>query len=181
MGKTHDLSLTLPAAEVSREVAKYTLKATDSQLKDLETRFSVVSIEAIEASVKVYTREGPGIMVEGSVKAQLVQSCITTLKDVPETIDTPLTLLLVDSETANRMDEDESFMANEEPEYDALEGDTVDIGEIVAQTVAISLNPYPRAEGATLSSGKNKNISVNEPELEKKNPFAILQKLKDES
>lgn len=182
MSKLNDLSLTVVAAEVSREPTNYTLKATEAQKAELIARFGLVALEELDATVKLYARsQGQGLMVEGIIKSALTQRCSATLKDVPELVDTPFTLWLVDPETANRMDQDESFMDADGPEYDALEGDVVDLGEIVAQTVAISMNPYPRAEGAALNVGKNKDISVNEPELERKNPFAVLEALKDES
>ncbi|MBV1900820.1 MAG: DUF177 domain-containing protein [Kordiimonadaceae bacterium] len=182
MSKLNDLSLTVVAAEVNREPTNYTLKATEAQRAGLVTRFGLVTLDELAATVKLYARnQGQGLMVEGAVKAVLTQRCSATLKDVPETVDAPFTLWLVDPETANRMDQDESFMEADGPEYDALEGDVVDLGEIVAQTVAISMNPYPRAEGAALNVEKNKDISVNEPELERKNPFAVLGALKDES
>ena len=90
-------------------------------------------------------------------------------------------MLLVDPEMADRMDLDESYLDPNSIEYDALEGDLVDVGEIVAQTLSISMDPYPKAKGASVKAPKNVNISVNEPELEKPNPFAVLSKLKDKS
>lgn len=182
MSKKSDLSLSLAVSEIDRDAKSFTLTATESQLADLTERFGLVELNTLNASVSVSSKGAEeGILLKGEVKADLVQRCITTLVDVPETVDTPFELLLVDPETADRMDADESFLDAEQPEYDALEGDIVEVGEIVAQTVAISMNPYPRAEGAALTSGNKQGISVNEPELEKKNPFAALGKLKDES
>ncbi len=182
MSKKADLSLNLVAAEIDREVKSYELTATPDQLEDIRKRFDLVALNSMSASVAVNSKANDeGILLEGHVRADLVQRCIASLADVPEIVDAPFTLLLVDPETANRMDADESFLDTDQPEYDALEGDIVEVGEIVAQTVAISMNPYPRAEGAELTGLQNKDISFNEPELEKKNPFAALGKLKDQS
>lgn len=182
MSKNSDLSLSLVAAEIDRDAKSYELTATANQLADLSERFDLVALNSLVATVSI-SRKGhdEGILIEGQVKADLIQRCIASLADVPEVVDVPFSLLLVDPETADRMDADESYLDAEQPEYDALEGDTVEVGEVVAQTVAISMNPYPRAEGIELSTGNKQGVSFNEPELEKKNPFAVLGKLKDES
>lgn len=182
MSKTFDLTLSLVAAEIEREPRTYELEASPEQLTALKERFELVALNSLSAKVKIHSRGmDDGIFIEGQVQADLVQRCIASLRDVPEVVDAPFSLLLVDVETADRMDADESYLDADQPEYDALEGDTVEVGEVVAQTVAISMNPYPRAEGVDLSAGNKKDISFNEPELEKENPFAVLGKLKDES
>ncbi len=182
MSKVSDLSLSLAAAEIDRDAKSFEVKATPEQLAEIAERFDLVALKTMTATVSVSSK-GPdeGILVSGHVYADLTQRCISSLADVPEVVDIPFSLLLVSPEAADRMDADENYMDIDQPEYDALEGDTVEIGEIVAQTVAISMNPYPRAEGAELAGANKTGISFNEPELEKKNPFAALGKLKDES
>jgi len=55
----------------------------------------------------------------------------------------------------------------------------VDFGEIAAQQLALALNPYPRADGATLEQlnevADNKKVTVNE----RNSPFAVLGELKN--
>lgn len=177
-----DLTFNLIAAEIGCEPKQYELYATDAQLAALVDRFGLVAFNSLRADVTIHSRgNDQGIMLNGHVKADLVQSCIATLEDVPEIVDSPFSLLLVDPETADRMDADEGYLDEDQPEYDALEGDVVEVGEIIAQTVAISMNPYPRKEGVELTVGNKKDISINEPELEKENPFSVLGKIKDES
>jgi len=182
MSADYSLDLTLAAAEIEREPRRYTLSATEDELKVLAERFGLVVMKSLDAVVTVQAEGADNeIIVSGTIKSDLVQRCIASLKEVPETVDTDFTLLLVDPDTANRLDADESYLDPEAPEYDALEGDKVDIGEIVAQTIAVSMNPYPRADGASVEVGNKAYVTVDEPELEKKNPFAVLEKLKDES
>jgi hypothetical protein len=49
--------------------------------------------------------------------------------------------------------------------------DEIDLGEITAQYLSLSLNPYPRAPDSDASK-------VLEQFQDRKNPFAILEKLK---
>ena len=54
-------------------------------------------------------------------------------------------------------------------EYSTL--DEIDLGELTAQYLSLSLNPYPRAPDSDASK-------ILEKFQDKENPFAILEKLK---
>ena len=177
-----DLSLALKASELDRDPVKYQLEASDEERAAIVERFGLVSLDYLKADVSIKAKDhGQGVFVSGQVQSKLGQRCIVSLEAVDEVIDEPFELLLVDPELANRMDEDESYLDPDAPEYDALEGDEVHVGEIVAQTLSILMNPYPRADGAEVEAPKSAHVSLNEPELEKPNPFAALSKLKDKS
>ena len=100
---------------------------------------------------------------------------MATLDPVPDHIDERFDLLLVDEETAETWDEQELYLDAEHRDYDALVGDHVPLGEIVAQTLSILMDDYPRAEGAQVTA--QDGVSVNEPERE--NPFEVLKTLKE--
>jgi hypothetical protein len=55
-------------------------------------------------------------------------------------------------------------------------GDSLDIGEIVAEELALALNPYPRKAGLDAPQGPDGD-AVGEPPT---SPFAALAKLKRE-
>ncbi|MFC3051158.1 YceD family protein [Kordiimonas pumila] len=178
----HDLDFVVQKNTIGRDPLSYKVTATSEQLKTLAERFDLVSVSFLDAAVTVKAvGDKDRILVTGTVKTALVQRCIVSLQDVPEQLDVPFTLLLVDPETADQMDADETYLDDDAPDYDSFDGDRVEVGEIVAQTVAVSMNPYPRADAAVPDLGKNPNISFGEPDVERKNPFDVLSKLKDES
>ena len=182
MTKKYDLTLSLKASEIDGNASSYAIEATETEKQTLVERFNIVSLSAFSASVSVRSKEDmDAILLEGHIDADLEQACTITLKPVAESISEDFSLLLVSPEMANNMDEDEAYLDVDAPDYDALEGDTVEIGELVAQTLAISMSQYPRAEGVELNVSAGANVSVNEAELEKPNPFAALSKLKDQS
>lgn len=182
MGKIYSLDLRVPVAEVDREPRSYLVEATEEERMALVARFELVRLDSLSAEVRVWNGGNEeGIHVEGHIRASLAQRCVTTLATVDEELDTPFELILVDPETADQMDADEAYLDPEIPDYDALEGNEIALGEIVAQTLSISMDPYPRAADAALDVAKSGHVAVNEPELEKPNPFAVLQKLRDES
>lgn len=182
MSKSYDLSLTVPAADVSTDIREYNIKATDAQMNELVNRFKIISLSQLNAMVQLSAlKEHDGFLVKGHISAKLEQQCIVSLKPVSEDIDEPFELMLVAPDVAEKFDEDEVYLDPEAPDYDAFEGGKIEIGEIIAQTVSVMMDPYPRRGDAQLEDVANKVVTVNE-ELEKKpNPFAVLSKLNDES
>ena len=98
-----------------------------------------------------------------------MQSCVVTLEPVPADIDETFTLFYTD-ETApagHSVDlpmEDEAW-----PE--PIVGGAIDIGEAVAQQLAVALDPYPRAPGATLDPRYDADQEAGPARA---NPFAEL-------
>lgn len=182
MSNKISLGFVLPVDEVDRAGRHYTFEASAAERATLIERFDLIDITSFRADFEVKDRgEAQGIFISGSLKAALTQRCVVTLEPVGEEVETDFTLMLVDSEMADRMDEEEVYLDPDAPEYDALEGKEIPLGEIIAQTLSINMDPYPRAEDVELSVDKKAGISVNEPEEKRPNPFAVLEKLRDES
>ena len=182
MKKTVDLSFTLSAASLEKEPLNFSVCATEKERENLVERFDLVSLDALSAEVRVQNKGSDnGVLIAGHLNAILVQRCTITLEDVPETLDVDFDVLLVDPEMAAMLDESENYLDPDAPDYDALEGDIIEIGEIVAQTLSVWMEPYPRAPSASVAVPDNSKVTVNEPELERPNPFAGLAKLSDKS
>ncbi len=182
MADTHSLDFSLDLSELEREPKTFDLQATDSQRAAIAERFGLLALASLSGSVSVHDGGAEtGVMVRGTIKASLTQRCIASLEPVDELLDTKFELMLVDPEMADRMDEEGVYLDENAAEYDALEGDSIPLGEILAQTLSISMNPYPRAEGAEVTSPKKGGVTINEPALERPNPFAVLAKTRDES
>lgn len=177
-----DLSMSVNVADIDSEPREYRLTGQARELLQLVDRFKIVSLENLEADVSVKKISDPkAVQISGKVKSHLVQRCGVTLQDVPENIDESFNLLLVSPETADAFDEDELYADPEAPDYDAFEGDSVPLGEIIVQTVAVMMNPYPRAPGAEVKPLVGEGVTVNEEPLKKPSPFEVLSKLRDKS
>ena len=84
----------------------------------------------------------------GQLTATVEQPCVVTLEPVRETIDTPVRRRFLSGyappeEAERSLDEDD--LDPPEP----LE-DEIDLGHVAVETLALSLDPYPRAEGAEI-------------------------------
>lgn len=182
MSKKLDFSFVLDVDDIQAEPRQFLLQGQEKQLSDLAKRFKLVALNSFSAAVSVYSdRKDKTIWIKGTITAELVQQCVVTLGDVPEKLDESFELMLVSPEMAEQLDEDEVYLDPEAPDYDAFEGATVPVGDMVAQTLAVLMNPYPKQEGAEIKVPNGKGVSINEDLEEKPNPFAVLSKLRDKS
>lgn len=126
--------------EAERPVA---VEATAPERDALARRFGLLSLDRLSAEFAV-RRTSAGVRARGRVRAAAAQACSVTGEPVPAIVDEPVDLLFV--ETLDGADEVElDAGALDTVTYD---GGAVDLGEAAAETVALALDPFPRAPGA---------------------------------
>ena len=156
--------------EVGDKPLYRSIEADPAERDALARRFGLESLDALRAKVTVVpVRHGEIISVEGKLAAEAVQKCVVTLGPVPARIEETFAVKL--SPPSDAEPEIEIDPEGDEPE--PLEGESVDIGEIVAQHLALALDPYPRADGAEFEGVEG---MVEEPPVA--GPFAALERLK---
>ncbi len=129
-----------------REHITRALEATEGECAALVSRFGILGMHSLEAEAEVFLTESETLVVKGRFSASVVQQCSVTLEPfdavVENTIDERFFLNPEDLEDAP---EDEDMAA-----YEILEGDAIDLGEIIAQCLSLYLDPYPRKPDAVL-------------------------------
>lgn len=124
-----------------REIA---VEANGDERERLARRFGLLSLDRLEAAFRV-RREQAGIKVSGRVLADLVQPCSASGEPVPAHIDEAVDLLFVESGSAAP---DEVELTADALDTIEIENGVVDLGEAAAETVALALDPFPRAPNA---------------------------------
>ena len=148
-----------------------TLEATEAERQALATRFGILGITSLRATLRLEPEAGGTVRARGRLAAVVEQACIVTLEPVAQRIDAPLDLRILE-EGAAPADEDP-----DSPDEIESAGGLVDLGEAVAEQLALALDPYPRAEGATLPPLDEEAEAEPEPQLP--SPFAGLAKLRE--
>lgn len=148
----------LPKPEFSRPVEwrasgkpriSLTIKANAEECAALARRMDVLALHSLEATVVIrLLAGGERLQLSGRLRAAVRQSCVVTLAPVESTIDEEFTVLYAppdatDAELVMGPAGDDSW---DEP----WPGDVLDVGEAVAQQLALAIDPYPRAPGAEL-------------------------------
>lgn len=127
------------------------LVATPAERAALARRFGIESVDRLEAEITLRRELGGRISARGTLSAEVVQACVVTLEPVAQRVEEAVDLRFVPAtETAapHAVGEEE---APDAPDLVPMEPDgSLDLGEALAQQLALALDPYPRAEGATL-------------------------------
>lgn len=164
-------------AKLSPRPQDYRLTAPAAARAALATRFGLESIDRLEAQVSV-ARTGAGARATGRLVADVLQSCVVSREPVPAHVEEALDL---------RFEPLESECEEIELEADALdmmpvEGDAIDLGEALAQALAVALDPYPRAAPEVLANVRGLLLSEEEAAAQEAaakaaaNPFAALKR-----
>jgi uncharacterized metal-binding protein YceD (DUF177 family) len=146
-----------PKPEFSRPVAvdtlgpdgkTFALAATADECAHLAERFGVDAVRRLEATVSVRPMKGGSVVVEGEAEAALTQQCVVTLAPVETRVTATFSLVYAEEtgedETATVIDIDPDAPDLPDPIVDGM----VDVGEAVAEQIALGIDPFPRAEGA---------------------------------
>ncbi len=147
------------------------LEASEAEREALARRFGIVAIGSLVAEV-VLEPVKKGIEATGRLDAEIVQSCAVSAEDVAVTVSEPLALRFVPARGPNRPDEEVELSAEELDEIEYT-GTQFDLGEAVAQSLALAIDPFLEGPGA--EEFRRKSGFFGETAA---SPFAALEKLK---
>lgn len=151
-----------------RERRRYTaqIEATEAERVALAKRYEVLGVNRLTADITIKPQGNDLFRLTYDIEAEVVQACGISLVPVTQTIqESDEELLTTNPEALTPLDEASSF---DSVPTELIEGDRIDYGEIVAQVIALAIDPFPRADNA-------EGVSHIEHET---NPFAALQALK---
>lgn len=151
------------------KAAPLRLVADERERKALARRFSLLAIDRLAAEVSLEA-DGEAVDAEGTLYADIVQTCAVTGDELPVTIEEPLKLRFVPEVPVV-----EEELELEEGELDEIpySGTSFDLGEAVAQSLALAIDPFatrPEADRVRKEKGLLDEAASG--------PFAALAALK---
>ncbi len=126
--------------------AEQVIEASEAECAALATRFALVSVKSLTARVMLVA-DGPTVRATGRVAADIVQSCAVSGEDLPVRIDEPLALRFVPAGEPVSGDAEIELSAEELDDIE-MENGRFDLGEAVAQTLGLAIDPYLEGPGA---------------------------------
>lgn len=163
-----------PASEFSFEIdlgdsgkhqKSYSLVASDDECRTIAARLRIPAVEMLEGKLHVSATKTE-ILVTGSLKAKLVRECVASLELMDEEVtdDFEIDFLRAPADA----DPDE---VDEAEDWDAPErhfGDSLDLGDLLVQQLALAMAAFPRKPGAT-------SLAEQYGKKELSSPFAALK------
>lgn len=167
----------LPAPEFSRMVdatrfdgKSIAIAADTAERGALAQRFGLVSIARLEAQVTL-SPDGDAVLANGTLSASIVQSCAISGEDLPVEIAETLALRFVPD--TGDIEEEEIELTEDELDEIPFTGRSFDLGEAVAQSLALAIDPY--ATGPQADEVRERGDVSDETA---NGPFAELAKLR---
>lgn len=160
--------------QISAAGSEYKLTAEPAERAALAERFGILSIESLTARVRLKAIAGGTMVhVNGSLTADVTQACVISLEPVPEHVEEEFEMTFAeppDDEDGTELE----LSVDEDDPPDHIVGGAIDAGEIIAEHLALALNPFPRRPDAAIPE------AAQAPEMvdEKPNPFAVLGRLR---
>ncbi len=153
------------------------LRARPEECAALAARYRIPGVTRLEAFLTLSPENGGTMRLRGRLVADVVQECVVSLGPVPQTVDAALDLRILPPGTPATDDDPDS------PDEIETFGDAIDLGEVVAEQLALALDPYPRAPDAAippeLDGGTlEPEADIDDTAPERPNPFAALSRLK---
>lgn len=154
-----------------RDGERLDLVADETERTAICRRLGLDSLQRLEAHVAL-SREGEVIRAAGRLVASLDQSCVITGEPVPAHLDEPFDLTFMPEPAVGGPD-DEIELGEEDCDVVFYEEGAIDLGTAIADTLALSLDPYPRSAGAETTLKEARILTEAEA-----SPFAALAQLK---
>lgn len=154
----------------SAGLVERSIEAREDEREALATRFGLVALNALSAEVTLRRLPGgPLVRVEGRIVADVEQRCVVSLEPVPEHVDGQFSEIF----GPEGYKPPEEFEEEDIPE--TFDAGGIDIGELAAQHLALSLNPYPKAPGVEVPAIGRETDEAETTET--RHPFAGLDEL----
>lgn len=177
--------MTVPAPEFSRSIAidsipragtVVEIAADAAERAALAKRFGILGIDALSATVRLKPiAASPMVRVTAALKAEVVQACVVTLDPVAQHVEESFELVfgpgLAEEEEAGAL----VLKPDAEDPPEPIVDGAIDVGEAVAEHLALALDPFPRIPGASF---EGREYGGQADEEAPTNAFAALARLK---
>ena len=172
-----EFSRLVDVADLSDGGIEFDIEASAEERQALARRFELQGIETLTAHIGLFRIGGsaamPMVRVKARFQADVVQTCVVTLEPVAAHVEDAA---VVDfTPPVGPEPRQISILVDEVDPPEPLLGNQIDVGEVVAEHLALALDPYPRKPGAAFEpAGETDNRAGRDVG----GPFAALRSLK---
>jgi uncharacterized metal-binding protein YceD (DUF177 family) len=163
-----EFSRLVPLAQLGGKPFTQRIEATAEEREQLSRRFDLLVLDRLVAEVELRRQSAEIIVLEAKFEAEFEQCCAVTLEPVRGAVSDRFSLVYGPAPES----QEEFVLSGDEPAFEPLHGDAIDIGEAVAQELSLALPVFPRDPDAV--------IDGMEPAEPLEGPFAALARLRTE-
>lgn len=160
----------------ARRPTPFDLKPNKPAVQSIAADLGLLGLQKLRFSGQIRPSGSDGWHITARLGATVVQPCIATLDPVLSRIDTEIERMFLPDQ-AEYEDGSENEMPGDE-RIDPL-GNTVDIGEIMVESLILNLPLYPRSQGAGSGDATFAGPGITPMTDDDARPFANLKSLRD--
>jgi len=164
---TAEFARLVPLARLGSDKFRQQIAADEAERAALARRFGLVSLDRLVADVELLREPAGTILLAAAFEAEFAQECIVTLDPVAGRVSERFQLRYGAPEA-----EPDAPAGDDDPAFEPLYREAIDVGEAVAQEFSLALPPFPRTLDAAVSDG-----AATETQDEPDSPFAVLARL----
>jgi uncharacterized metal-binding protein YceD (DUF177 family) len=152
----------------------FDIAPTEAEAAALARLLAAQAVRKLRFAGRLLRLARGGWLLEATLGATVVQSCVVTLEPVSTRIDQPVRRRFLPQDGAARAE-----LVVDPDEDDEIEplGERIDLGLVATEALALALPAYPRKPGARLDEGLAGHAAAAPDEAEVK-PFAALAALR---
>ncbi len=161
-----------------REAVPVSLALAPEETAALARFLDLRAIEGVALEGRLLPADAQGWRLEGRLAATVEQACVVTLEPVRSAIEVAIDRRFVPAVELRAAEPDlpsERELGHED-DPDPFDG-AIELAEVVVETLALAIDPYPRAEGAELGARIAGPPGVEAMTDEAARPFAKLAAL----
>lgn len=140
-----EFSHVVPLSEIGGKAVHHNLLANDQERAALAKRFDLITLDRLSSQVAL-SSDDIGIIATGNLVANVMQVCVVSGKPVAAEIAESFAIRFLpepvfepDSDIELEVEETETMFHDDR---------VIDLGEAVAQTLALAIDPFPRSPDA---------------------------------
>lgn len=139
-----EFSRPIAVAHIPAHCSTERIAATPEECAKLARRLDLPALHGLEAELFAKPWRGGGLKVTGELSADLEQVSVVSLEAFRHNVRIPVERYFLPEPPAG--DDGEA------DDIDAIVAGHVDLGEVVAETLVLELDPYPRKPGETFAA-----------------------------
>lgn len=161
------LTTEIPEGGLTRERA-----ASEAERRAIASVLGLPDVGRLAATYRISAITGGGWRLKGHLSADITQNCVVTLEPVAQMVEDDFDVEFWREAAPEDGGEDQSVLVG--PDVERFDGEKIDAGRIVFETLSAALDPYPRKAGVEFDWADKAAANP-----EKTSPFAVLSRLKD--